>query len=179
MVRCPIIDAQLSRSNGATGGKTLIEQLVQGATVIAAVGCGLMAGLFFSFSVVIMRALGRLPPPQGMLAMRSINETILNPVFFLLFFGTTGATLVLAVAAPFAADSGAAWLVVGGGLYLLGAFLVTVVRNVPLNNALAAAEPAGSEGDLLWGRYLVHWTAWNHVRTLTSLAAAVILTLRV
>lgn len=156
----------------------MIDQLVQGVAVVAAVGCGLMAGLFFAFSVAVMPALGRLPSPQGMVAMRSINETILNPAFFVLFFGTTGAALVLAVAAPFGERPGMAWLVVGGLLYLLGGFLTTLVVNVPMNNALAAADPAGSEGANLWTRYLARWTAWNHVRTLTSLAAAVILTLR-
>ncbi len=44
---------------------TWIEALV-GA---AAVGSGLMAGLFFVFSNFAMRALGRIPTPGGMSAM--------------------------------------------------------------------------------------------------------------
>ena len=46
-----------------------------------------------------------------------------------------------------------------------------MARNVPLNNALASADPASAEGAALWRRYCAEWTAWNHVRTLTSLAA--------
>lgn len=34
-------------------------------TLLSALGSGLMAGVFFAFSVFIMKALARLPPPQG------------------------------------------------------------------------------------------------------------------
>jgi uncharacterized membrane protein len=50
--------------------------------------------------------------------------------------------------------------------------LVTMAFNVPLNQALAAVEPASAEGGALWSRYLSAWTAWNHVRTSASLLAA-------
>jgi uncharacterized membrane protein len=47
-----------------------------------------------------------------------------------------------------------------------------MLRNVPLNDALTAAAADSGEGALLWMRYLAAWTAWNHVRTAASLAAA-------
>ena len=34
----------------------------------------------------------------------------------------------------------------------------------------------GHEAGALWTRYLANWTVWNHVRTVTSLAAAALLT---
>lgn len=46
-----------------------------------------------------------------------------------------------------------------------------MVFNVPLNNALAAADPTSPEGAGLWTRYLREWTAWNHLRTATGVAA--------
>jgi uncharacterized membrane protein len=48
---------------------------------------------------------------------------------------------------------------------------VTMVFNVPLNNALAAAPAGGAEQAALWQRFLDVWTMWNHVRTAGSLAA--------
>ncbi len=54
-------------------------------TLCALLGCGLMAGLFFAFSVCVMKALAQLPPEKGIAAMQSINVTILNPVFFVVF----------------------------------------------------------------------------------------------
>ena len=49
--------------------------------------------------------------------------------------------------------------------------MVTMVFNVPLNNALAAADATTSTGQDVWTNYLTNWTLWNHVRTIASLAA--------
>lgn len=141
-------------------------------TLLAALGCALMAGLFFAFSVSVMRGLARIPPAAGIAAMQAINIVILNPVFGLVFFGTTIASLVLAGFALLAWHQPAsAYLLAAGLLYLIGAFGVTVVFNVPRNNALAVVDPASPEGARVWAGYLVTWTAWNQVRTIASLAA--------
>lgn len=47
-------------------------------TLIAAVGAGLVAGIFFAFSTFVMKALNRPPPTQGIAAMQSINVTAIN-----------------------------------------------------------------------------------------------------
>ena len=62
-------------------------------------------------------------------------------------------------------------MLAGGTLYVLGMFIVTMVCNVPLNDALAAADPSSPEAASLWTRYLTDWTMWNHVRTVASTAA--------
>jgi len=139
---------------------------------LSAIGSGLMAGLFFIFSVTIMDALGRLPPAQGIAAMQSINVVILNPIFFAAFFGTAAACLILAIWSVVAwQDPGAAWLLAGSLLYVVGAIMVTMVFNVPMNDALAAVDPASGEGARLWARYLTDWTRWNHVRTVACVGA--------
>ena len=48
-----------------------------------------------------------------------------------------------------------------------------MLRNVPLNDALAAAKPGTAEEAALWSRYLADWTFWNHVRGVGTAAAAV------
>ncbi len=72
-------------------------------------------------------------------------------------------------------------LIVAAALfYIVGCFLVTMMFNVPLNNALAAVNPDSVEGATLWKHYLSRWTMWNTIRTAASLlaAAAFILALR-
>jgi uncharacterized membrane protein len=64
-------------------------------------------------------------------------------------------------------------------LYLAGSLLVTMVCNVPRNDALARVAPDDPAAAGLWAEYLSRWTAWNHVRTAASLAAAGALTLAV
>jgi uncharacterized membrane protein len=141
-------------------------------TFLAALGSGLIAGVFFAFSAFVMTALGRLPPDQGLLAMQSINVAVINPWFFTAFFGTAALCVVLATAALFRwSEPGAILLVTGSLLYLVGTILVTMFFNVPLNDALAAAEPESAQARGLWTRYVAEWTAWNHLRTAASFAA--------
>jgi uncharacterized membrane protein len=156
----------------------MAEDVIFAVRFSSAIGCGLMAGLFFAFSVAVMRALRRLPPADGMAAMQSINVAILNPVFLAGFFGTALLCLVVLVTSLSRWDeAGAALFAAGAALYLVGATLVTIVFNVPLNNALASAASADPGSARRWATYLTTWTAWNHLRTLASLAAAIVLTL--
>lgn len=140
----------------------------------AAVGSGLVGGVFFAFSTFVMRALARLPVPQGIAAMQAINVVVINPMFLGAFFGTAALALVLAAVALLRWERPAAfWLLAGGALYLAGSFLVTVFCNVPRNKALAALAPDSPEGAAFWRGYVRAWTAWNHVRAAASLAACV------
>jgi uncharacterized membrane protein len=147
-------------------------------TFSAALGSGLIAGVFFAFSTFIMPALARLPAPQGIGAMQSINITAITPLFMLALFGTGAACLFLGGYALLAwQQPGAAYLLAGGVLYFIGVVVVTIVFNVPRNNALAAVHSSSAEGASLWAGYLGTWTAWNHVRTITALTAAALLTM--
>ena len=148
------------------------------ATTFATLGSGLMAGFFFAFSVCVMKALGRQPPAQGIAAMQSINVVVINPVFMIAFFGTAVACVAVVISALSTWHRpGSAYLLAGSLFYLIGSFLVTIVFNVPRNNALAAVDPASAAGATLWASYLTTWTAWNHVRTAAALVAAGLLTI--
>ena len=141
-------------------------------TILAALGSGVVAGIFFAFSTFVMTALSRLRSDQGISAMQSINITVLNPWFFAAFFGTAAGCVVLAVIAILNwGESEEIYLLAGSLLYLVGSILVTIVFNVPLNKSLAAVKPDSTEGGEFWSRYLSVWTTWNHVRTLASLSA--------
>jgi len=146
--------------------------------LFSALGCGLMAGVFFAFSSFVMSGLSRLQPPQGIAAMQSINITVINPSFMTVFLGTALACLCLAIASLLVWEQpGAPYLLLGSLLYLIGTFLATIAGNVPLNNALAIAKPDSPEAASLWSQYLTNWTLWNHLRTATALAAAALLTI--
>ena len=151
---------------------TMLQSVITGLLWFSAIGCGLLAGLYFAFSAFIMTALGRIAQASGIMAMNAINVVIVQSLFMPLFLGTTLASLLLAVTAAFRwGEPGAAAMLAGGALYVIGMFVCTVVFNVPLNNALAAADPASAEAASLWARYLTDWTLWNHVRTIASTAA--------
>jgi uncharacterized membrane protein len=147
-------------------------------TFVCAVGSGLNAGFFFAFSVCVMWALGKLPSAHGVSAMQTINLVVINPLFLGAFLGTAAACVILLVLSLLnLGTAGSVMRVAGSLLYFAGTFLVTVLFNVPRNNALAAAVPESAEAAALWREYLSQWTAWNHVRMLAALGAAVAFTL--
>lgn len=150
--------------------------LISALLWFSAIGCGLIAGLYFAFSTTIMRALGQLEPQAGMVAMVSINDTILRGAFLPLFFGTSLAALCLLVLLALNVSRQDAVLIGAAALvYLVGMFGCTVVFNVPLNNALASAV-TGADAVAQWTLYLRDWTMWNHVRTVSSTLAAILFT---
>ena len=149
-----------------------VDKVVWALTMVAALGNGLIAGVFFIFSFAIMRALSRITPYSGMWAMQSINIYILNPVFLGVFLGTAIVCAGLAIGGVIRWHlPGAGWLLTGTMIYIIGSIGVTMIFNVPMNNALMVADPATPEGLQLWANYITDWTLWNHVRTFASLAA--------
>ncbi len=151
----------------------MIEKLLSLVMFLAILSCGLMVGIFFTFSVFVMRALGRLPANEGISAMQSINITILNPLFFVVFFGAISSCMFLVFATLTRSTS--IYTLLGSISYLLGSFLVTMIVNVPMNNRLAAVNPMSSEAARVWANYLTNWTTWNHVRTVAALVAMALL----
>jgi len=138
----------------------------------ATLGSAVMTGLFFTFSVFMMRALASLPPAQGIAAMQAVNVKIITPLFLLVFLGTALASAVISVAMLVTwPERGAPYLLAGSAFYLLGVFLVTMAVNVPKNNALDRIVLADAEAASMWKEYVRSWTAWNHVRSVASLAA--------
>jgi uncharacterized membrane protein len=140
-------------------------------------GRALIAGVFFAFSAFVMKALVRLPAPQGIAAMQSINVAAVTPLFMTALFGTAVACLLLTVWTGLPGQQPAAGYIIAGSLsYLLGTVAVTIVFNVPQNERLAGVNPASAEGARLWTDYVRTWTAWNHVRTIAALIAAAFIT---
>ena len=140
---------------------------------IAAIGAGLMTGVYFAFSGFIMRAFDQLGAAAATEAMNAINEVILRSGFMFLFFASTLIYGGLALLASFDASiPGRGLLVAAGLIYVIGMFICTAAFNVPLNNRLAAAGAHGEDG--AWPQYYRHWTRWNHLRTGCSLAACAV-----
>ncbi|TKT74275.1 anthrone oxygenase family protein [Aquamicrobium sp. LC103] len=150
-----------------------MSTLTSALAVAAALGAGLMGGFFFAFSNTVMPSLGRLPADGAVAAMQGINVVVLNPLFFMAFFGSAALCLVLGVIALVnPASPGTWWLLAGSLLYLIGVIGVTMAFNVPMNEALAAVSADSTAAAALWEDYLTRWTMWNHVRAIAGLVAS-------
>jgi uncharacterized membrane protein len=159
---------------------SFIDPLLFPLTFLAAIGCGLIGGIFFAFSNFVMKALARIPDEHGIRAMQAINVTVLNPLFLTIFLGTAVICALLGIISLVRwQGSGARCLLAGAILYVLGNFVVTLARNVPRNDALARENAADPNVVDAWHKYVIEWTKWNHVRTVTALGAAALFTVAV
>jgi uncharacterized membrane protein len=162
-----------------TGALTPGEAMFSTLTLLAALGCGLMAGFFFAFSFLVMKALAQQPPAAGMATMQTINVVVFNPWFGGAFTITAIVCVLVMIVSLFRWEQSSAYVLIGGVLYVIGTLGVTAACNVPRNDALAAVAPSAAGAADVWSRYLDEWTMWNHVRTVAALAAAAALTMAV
>ena len=141
-------------------------------TMLGALGTGLMAGVFCGFSTFVMKGLGSLPPAQGVAAMNAINRAATTPAFMIVFMGSAALCAVLAVVTfVLWPEEATVELLTGSALYLIGAFGVTVMANVPRNASLLRMDPGSQEAAVYWRTYVSEWTIWNHVRMVASAGA--------
>ncbi len=151
------------------------DLIVNILVIVAAIGAGLMAGLYYAFSAFIMKSFDQIGSSNAVVAMNSINEVILRSSFMLLFFGSTILFALLIAVGIFYETTSASWLLISAGLiYVIGMFVCTAAFNVPLNNQLAAVGDEKQERYELWNLYYTNWTRWNSLRAFCSLGASVL-----
>jgi len=150
----------------------LTDQVHLFLVLLAVVGSGVVTGIFYGFSVIVMRGLATLSKPEAIRAMQAINVVVINPWFFAIFMGTSGLSLGLLLAFSLDFRSGASIAVIAGALiYIVGCFLVTGTRNVPRNDKLDKISSEDEQSHSIWDSYLVEWTYYNHIRTAASFGA--------
>ncbi|MFY2789993.1 DUF1772 domain-containing protein [Rhodococcus sp. MALMAid1271] len=155
----------------------MIDRIASATTLLGALGSALMAGVLLAFSISVLPGLKTLPVPIAMASMQSANSAILNPLFLILFMGTALSCVVAAVLSPFTDSGRWALIVAGAVLYVVGCFAVTVTLNVPLNDALAAADSSSAAAVATWEAFTTKWVLWNNVRTVAAAGACAALIL--
>lgn len=147
------------------------------ALVAATVTMGMMAGVFFIFTVAIMPGLGRADDRTFVGAFQVIDRAIINPLFLFCFLGAlvfTGLAGLLHL--PADARPVLPWIVAAFLLYVV-VFVITMRINVPLNDEIKAAGDPDEIPDLaaVRGRMEARWVRWNLVRTVLSVPAFALL----
>ena len=151
-----------------------MDYLITGLLWFSIPSVGIMAGVYFTFSFFAMRSFAELGDEAGAGAMQSINDVIQRSLFLPLCFASTLTCAgLLGLGLLGYGGEKSALMALGGGVYVVGMFVVTVVGNVPLNNRLDAIDPQSEEGAQMWRVYLARWTPLNHVRTLACTVSMV------
>lgn len=137
----------------------------------------LITGLFYAYACSVNLGLGRLSDTAYLKAMQNINRAILNPWFFMSFMGTL---VMLPVGTWLQYKAGHTesfyYLLAATAIYLIGTFGVTVLGNVPLNEALDKLDiDAASVSEIKTQRirFEIPWNRLNWVRTMASILSLV------
>lgn len=141
----------------------------------------LMAGLFFSYSFSVNSGLSQLNDSAYLLAMQSINRAILNPVFFICFFGT----VVLLPLNAYLQYNGKLTInftlySLSAAFYVIGLFGITVLGNVPLNDTLDAFDLGTASHEAVSGMretFEGPWNKWHSIRTAAVVVSLLLLSI--
>lgn len=146
--------------------------------IISATTTALMAGLFFAWSYSVTLGLARLSNTDYISAMQAMNRAIQNPFFFCCFFGALlmlplSAYLYYEVPTPIRF-----WLLLSATIvYGVGVMGVTIVGNIPLNQALDAFDLSTASADEMArqrSQFEIPWNRLNMIRTISSGLALVL-----
>jgi uncharacterized membrane protein len=144
----------------------LIGSLAVSLTLSAAI-----FGFFYAWVCSTMWGLDGADPRVAIAAMQAMNASVRNAVFAPAFFGTPVALLLTAGLAYWTnARTPALILTAAALVYFLGGMLLTMLVNVPMNEALAQLPvPQDTESARqIWDAYSPRWQAWNVTRTFFS-----------
>jgi uncharacterized membrane protein len=148
-------------------------------TSLAALASAAAGGMMYVFSTFVMRGLDHTGPVDAITAMRGMNaEANTNPAFLLGYFAPTILGLVVGVIAVARLNQPGGWWLLTGAIFAILGAVITMAFNVPLNNHLDTINPDGlsvTDAAREWQAYFVTWTAWNHVRTITSFIGGALL----
>ena len=141
----------------------------------------IMAGFFYAFSVCVVLGLGKLANGPYLESFQLINRAVLNPVFFITFFGTIPMLLITSYLYYKSGINQQFWLVIlATVIYIIGSAGVTFLGNIPLNETLDAINLAtldGGDQEKVRLAFEKPWNTFNLTRTIASTISFILLLL--
>ncbi len=141
---------------------------------------GLLAGVFFTWTNAITPGIGRLNDVGYLQAFQHMNNTILNPLFYIVIIGP----LLLSFIAVFINKENGGFIFrlicATAIIYFLGVFIVTILGNIPLNDMLDKTNLEGislEDAKSLREKFETKWNNLHLIRTLSSSTSFILLIL--
>lgn len=154
--------------------------MVRGFLLLAAsLLAALHAGFFYAWSFSVMNGLDVASAAAAIEAMQTMNANVRNAAFGTVFFGAPAVAMLTTVILFLSRRGVSGFLTLLGLAGLVTSVAITVTVHLPLNEALDIQFiPADHiAATRIWTEYSASWTAWNHLRALTSLAGCLFLIL--
>jgi len=134
---------------------------------------GLSSGLFYAWSVSVIPGTRKVLDSAYLETMQSINRAILNPAFFLIFFGSL--ILLCVTTVLHSGSKQTFWLLlIAAIIYAVGTIGITAMGNVPLNkqlDKLSLQEISSDEISAFRQFYEVKWNRLHFIRTVFAVLA--------
>jgi len=148
--------------------------------LITTIAIALITGLWYAYSCSVNPGLSRLSDDRYIAAMQAINRAILNPAFFSTFLGTL-VLLPLCTWLCFDRLTTGQWalMLTASIIYVVGVFGVTVLGNVPLNEALDQFKLAGASATEITSQRIKFEAPWNRLHTIRTTASFISLVLTI
>lgn len=146
--------------------------------IVATVFAGLMAGLFYAWSISVTPGLAAVNDQNYLHAFQSMNRAILNPAFFIAFMGQAIVLPLLSYLYFNTSNGQFGYILAATVLYWIGCMAITMFGNVPLNNTLEALQintMTAEDMDLFRLGFEKKWNQLNWIRTISTLLSLVFL----
>ena len=141
---------------------------------------GMSAGLCFTWTNAVTPGIGQLDDLRFLQSFQQMNRTILNPLFFIVFFGPFFLSVVNIYMLRQSSGTVLWMLIMASVLYTFGLVLVTIFGNVPLNEILDKKQLEllnPEELKVFRGQFETRWNTFHLIRTITSTIAFMLLLL--
>lgn len=147
--------------------------------IIATLFSGLIAGLFYAWSISVTPGIGRINDESYLRAFQSMNRAIINPLFLIAFMGLVVLLIFLSYLYYSNPLTTQFWFILfAAALYIGGVMLITIAGNIPLNNSLEALtiETMSTEQMVAFrAAFENKWNRLNTIRTVSSSASFLLL----
>lgn len=137
--------------------------------IIATLVSGLMAGLFYAWSISVTPGLAKVDNKKYLHSFQSMNRAIINPIFLLCFMGLAILLPLLSYMSYNSIDF--AYVLTSTILYLIGVIVVTFLGNIPLNTKLESLKIESLTDEQMSTfrkNFESRWNSLNYVRTISS-----------
>lgn len=142
--------------------------------IIATFFSGLMAGLFYSWTISVTPGLARIDDVSYLKAFQAMNRAIINPYFVVAFFGLVVLLPLLSyLSFQTSMSSRFGYVLTASILYFVGIMGITIAGNVPLNNALEALHIESMTPEQMNDFRKSFENKWNRLNLIRTISASV------
>ena len=149
--------------------------------VLSTLMCSLVAGLLFSYAIVVMPGLKGLDDKSFIKAFQVTDRIIQDnhPLFLLVWLGSAVSIIIFAVSS-FGKLEGIDFflMLLALATYILGVQMPTIIIHLPLNNKLQKVDVDNSSEEELKAvriEFEPRWNKSNEIRTFMACSASLIL----